>query len=81
MENLTLKRGDLVKALGDGNGLTRGGVYTVDATLDGGLGVQTLSGLVELVRPDGTLTDACDAVTLQRCPILTLPRGTQRAKA
>lgn len=79
MKNLTLKRGDLVKALSDGDGLTRGGVYTVDATLDGGLGVATSSGLVTLVNSDGTLTDACDGVTLHRCPLVTLPRGGVKA--
>lgn len=78
-KNLILKRGDFVKALCDvdtvDGTLTRGQVYLVEALLDGGLGVAVLSGLVELVRPNGTLTDACLDVALYRGTVATLPRG------
>jgi hypothetical protein len=81
MENLILRRGDFVKALCDveteTGTLQRGQVYLVETLLDGGLGVSVLSGLIELVRPNGTLTDACLDVTKHQCPV-TLPRGANQ---
>lgn len=80
MENLILKHGDFVKALTDvetsSGQLQRGQVYLVETLIDGGLGVSVLTGLVELVRPNGTLTDACLDVSKHRCPV-TLPRGAK----
>lgn len=78
MENKILKRGDFVKALcdvdTDTGKLQAGHVYLVEPLIDGGLGVSTLTGLIELVRPNGTLTDACLDVTKHKCPV-SLPKG------
>ncbi len=83
MKNIVLHSGDFVKALQNvetPNGvLTRGQVYLVERLLNGGLGICVISGItalraIELVRPDGTLTDACLDVTIHKCPV-TLPRG------
>lgn len=80
MENLILKHGDLVKYLGMSPDLGRhwfapGSLYMVATRPNGALYMQSSIGIqVDLVTPQGQLTDYADYIAKHACPVV-LPKG------
>ena len=76
MQNLTLKHGDMVKALRSCFGMVKGRVYLVETDLGQGLRIrQGLEVPLTLVWSDGSLGPIADAVARVSCPVVELSRG------
>lgn len=76
MQNLTLRQGDLVRALRSVFGLVKGQVYLVESS-GLGQGLRLSQGLtvpIDLVHHDGALSYLADAVSIVQCPVV-LSRG------